>query len=426
MFHSSRNAARNPTPERRLTPAELARDFRVGIVLHDNKNAMSEGWAFLPGCEPRRVRGLVDLKNDALWISSGDFDDFRRLGGAQFHHVRRTGYLGLRLPEIARDLGIRIDGGFAVEGGQKLVGYVQEAVRLAIEIYKLDDPMRQLQDNTLVGTLGKALPPPPPSKETMAGKFASAYQAWSSRYVPYIDNAILLRLRFSHLPYSQWLLSNPIPENGWSHVYSNEGFDHAAVMSGEFRPTLIEGVLELDKVPAGTAELIAYGAGGPTQTRSKRMWMTDVEYRWISDFARVHVQSYLLSTGLQELPEAYRLPECVTNDPLTQHQVSIGLLSYMHWQALVMPKYSRVLGRSEHDLYGTWLRAYDRAKCFEAAFVLQEKGFNVSGYGNGSVMVSVSRDRLGEVLEAAAGLGMAFPVRDALLQEFGYAPDYSH
>jgi hypothetical protein len=65
--------------------------------------------------------------------------------------------------------------------------------------------------------------------------------------------------------------------------------------------------------------------------------------------------------------------------------------------------------------------------CFQAAFVLQQKGFEVSGYGNGSVTVKADKDRLKELGEAASDLVMAFPRWNALLQEFGYAsPDYSY
>lgn len=412
--------------EPKPTPREVAEKLMVGIVLHDNRNTLAEGWAFLPHREPFRVRGLFDLPNDAMWISSGDFQDFRKLGQAQLHHVRRTGYLGLKLSEIAQDFGIRIDGHHALEGGKALVIYVQHAVRMAVEVYNLDDPTRNLQDDTLVATISKALPPAAPSKDMLLQKLAAAYQSWSSNYTPFMDNSVRVRLRFNRMPYAEWLLSNPVPDAGWSHALSDVGFDHEAVMAGTFPPTLIQAVVEFDGVPAEVAALIAYGIGASRQ-RAKRTWMTDVEYRWVSRHARVHVKSYLVSSTCQPLPTGCQLPQGLSQDRLIKALPASGIVSYIHCQALMSAKYSRVTGENEYDVHSTWLRAHDRAVCFEAAYRLQQAGFRVSGYGNGSVIVNVDKDNLVGLEKAAIAMDFTMPRFNALLQEFGYvSPDHSH
>lgn len=420
--HPRSAALAEPKP----TPREVASKLLIGIVLHTNRKTLGEGWAFLPGREPFRVRGLFDLPNDAMWVSSGDWQDFRKLGQAQLHHVRRTGYLGLKLSEIAADFGIRIDGEHAHAGGQKLVGYVQQAVRMAVEVYGLDDPLRNLQDDTLVATVSKVLPPPPPSKDMLLQKLTAAYQSWSSRYMPYMDNTVRVRLRFNRMPYAEWLLSNPMPDVGWSHALTDAGFDHDAVIAGTFPPTLIQAVVEFDGVPAELAELIAYGMGA-TRQRAKRNWMTDVEYRWISRFARVHVKSYLMAVERMPLPGGCQLPRGLVEDRLVKALPATGVVSYIHWQALVSAKYSRLTGESEYDVYGTWLRAHDRAMCFEAALKLQEAGFPVAGYGNGSVIVNIDKNRLLELEQAAIAMDFTMPRWNALLQEFGYvSPDHTY
>lgn len=420
MF-SNTSAQRKDAPKK-PSSAEIARNLNVGIVLHDNSNRLAEGWACIHGKEPQRVRGLFDLPNDTLWISNGDFQDFKKLGGTQFHHVRRTGYLGLKLAELARDLGIRIDGGHAKEGGEKLAYFVQGAVRLAVEIYNLDNPLKQLQEDTLVATIGKVLPSVTPSPENLSQIFSSAYQAWSSKYVGFMDDTANVRLRFNRVAYADFILSQKVPDTGWSRIYSGDGFNHDLVKEGKFVPTLIEAVVEFDSMDADTAMLVAYGVGpGSVNQRSKRAWMTDVEYRWISDFARVHVQSYFMAVDFIELPSACRLPERLYDDSTQLLGVNTGLVASMHWQSLASAKYSRLTSRSEYDVYSTWLRAHDRAMCFQAAYVLQQKGFAVNGYGSGSVMVSCPRSRFEDLLQAAEDLDMAYPIRDGLVKEFGYA-----
>ena len=406
--------------ESKPTPREVASKLVVGIVLHDNRNTLTEGWAFIAGQDPFRIRGLYDLPNDVMWISSGDFQDFRKLGGAQLHNVRRTGYLGLKLSELATDFGIRIDGQHAQAGGKMLVVYVQHAVRMAVEVYGIDDPARLLQEDTLVTTLTKVLPPAVPSKDMLLQKLASAYQTWSSQYTPFMDNVVSVRLRFNRIAYAEWLLSNSVPDAGWSHAMSEIGFDHDAVMAGTFPPTLIQAVVEFEGVPAELASLIAYGVGASKQ-RAKRTWMTDVEYRWLSRFARVHVRSYLVSVTNIALPTGCMLPKGLCEDRLVKALPATGIVAYMHCQALMAAKYSRLTSSSEYDVNGTWLRAHDRAVCFAAAHRLHLSGFQVSGYGNGSVSVRVDKDKLLELENAAVDMDFTMPRWNALLQEFGYA-----
>lgn len=408
--------------ERKKTPEEIARDLRVGIVIHDNPNTLAEGWAFLVNKEPRRIRGLYDLENDVLWISSGTWDDFFKLGSPMVHNVRRAEYLGVKIKDFAADLGIRIDGVHAQEGGAKIVSFVEQALKIAIVAYRLDDPLRQLQDDSLTSTIGKILPQPPTPKATMTSELDAAYQGWSSCYQPFMDNTVTVGLKFSRLEYAQWLLSNPIPDNSWSYVLDKTGFSHDEVMNGTFPPTLICGTIEFDNVNSNTVSLIAYGCGTTPKKRAFRKWMTDVEYRWISKFARIHVSEYLISRIYLPIPEIYLLPKALVDDPVLATTVSAGVVAYMHWQSMVAGRYSSKVRKNVHDPMGTWLRSYDRSKCFEAAFELQQRGFFVTGYGNGAIYIKVEKNRLVELSDAVLDLGLVFPKWNALLQEFGYAP----
>ncbi|MFC5511057.1 hypothetical protein ACFPOU_07950, partial [Massilia jejuensis] len=160
---------------------------------------------------------------------------------------------------------------------------------------------------------------------------------------------------------------------------------------------------------------------------AKRTWMTDVEYRWVSRHARVHVKSYLVSSTCQALPTGCQLPQGLAQDRLIKAMPASGIVSYIHCQALMSAKWSRVTGENEYDVHSTWLRAHDRAVCFEAAYRLQQAGFRVSGYGNGSVIVNVDKDNLVGLEQAAIAMDFTMPRFNALLQEFGYvSPDHSH
>lgn len=415
------NVQDKPTQPKQPDIKDIALGTSVGIVLHDNSNAMTEGWAFKPGVMPFRVRGIYELPNDTLWISSGEFKEFRRNNGDSQHNLRRNGFIGVRLSELAKDIGIRIDGGFAEEGGQILVPFVEEIVRKCIVLYHLDQPARQLQEDSLIRAVTKALPPSPPLKNYMTAALAGAYQSYSLQMLPFQDNSRTVTLRFSRMHYAQWLLSQKVPDSAWT-VFTNVNlFNHEDVMAGNAKPMLIKGVVEFENCDAQIAALIAYGVSMNARTKNQRLWMTDVEYRWLSQFARIHVMEYMCSHSAVAIPESYQLPHLINDDKLLAHPISEGVISQIHWQSLAAAKYLRVTNTSEYDPLATWLRAYDRAKCFEAAHLLHSKGFSVLGYGNGSLTVRLTSERLDELIEVGLSFGIAHPSRASLYLEFGYA-----
>lgn len=386
---------------------EVAARTRVGLCLYDNPSAMQEAWAFLPGSEPFRVRDAIDLPNHVMWVSNAGFMDFHQRG-QKSHHLRQNEYLSLNLKYICQDIGLRIDGAYAKEGGTILAPYIENVVKNAIVLYNLNDPMRQLQDDKLAQAISKVMPPPTPMKETLLQRLSSATQTWSSRSPMYVDNTTTVRMWFARQPYAQYLLSQQFPDSGWSFVPSDEKFSHKDIMSGNCVPHLMRVVLEFDTVNHEVAELIAFGATG-SKAKTRREWVTDVEYRWIAQFARIQVLEYCYSKAYEPLSAAHQLPAQMTEDVLLAHPVSLGILAHIHWQGLATPKYSRTMRRNEESLISVWLRAYDRAKCFEAAYVLQQYGFTIGGYGSGSVMVKAENPRLPELMEIGYKLGLVHP-----------------
>lgn len=412
-----------PAVKKRMSQTEvdeIARNFRVGIFLQDNPNdAGSEGWAFERDREPQRIRTMADLSNLMMWITSCEIDAFNRGEGRKIHNVRKSDYLGLPLQQLAKDLGMRIDGGFAVQNGPRLLPHVERTVQLAISMYRMEEPGRQLQQDSLQKAIQRMVPDLPPVPETVGAlNLAAAYQSFSSiRSSVFFDNAVLINLRFSRVEYALWLLSNNFPDQGWTHITHNVEAELGA-LGDDTRPFLVEGTVELDRVATGVGELIAFGVGPKKEVQ--RRWMTDVEYRWITAFARVQAVSLIQCEQSVKLSSSFKLPDNMVLDPVMYQVVSFGVLAHAHWTALAAERWSMTLKRGEPDLIATWLSAYDRMKCFQAAYLLFERRFTVFGYGKGSVSVRVTRDRLPELRDIAESIGMAWPTWDAIFNEYGY------
>lgn len=415
-----------PAAKPRLSQAEvdaIAKAVRVGLFLHDNPNdTESHGWAFETGREPERKR-LFELNPLTLWVSSCEVSAWRSVGSRQ-HNVLRSDFLGISVKQLGLDLGLRLEGQFAIENGPRLVPHIEMVVQLAVSMYRMEQPARQLQQDTLLKVIQRMLPELPPVPEVVGTyALAQAHQGYSHPGNNYMDNSVLINLRFSRVEYANWLLSNRFPDQAWT-VISRGIEDHLATIDDETPPFLIEGAIEFDQVSTSLGQLIAYGSSS-SKGAAQRKWMTDVEYRWISKFARVHPTQMIQCSAAEKLSPSFRLPDNMVLDPIMYQVVSFGVLAHAHWTALGAERWVTVRRQTEPDLIATWISAYDRMKCFQAAYVLYEQGFPIFGYGKGSVAVRVPRERLPELRDLAESMGMAWPTWNAIFNEYGYGTNES-
>jgi len=391
-----------------------------GVALFDNPKEMSVGWACLAGESPVRFGSVHELSNDALWVTSLDWEEYR-LRASKLSNLRRADYLRSSLTQIAGDLGRRISGEYARDSSPVLARVLQQAVLIAIGVYGWEEPASELREDTLADDIRRTIVQAPKPQRHLRSYMLSAHQSYSSPDWPptFESDSFTLTLRYNRLEYARQVMANPVPDDAWTYIPANRASELTIeTLMDPAHPSLVEATVELGRIEPGLAGLIAFGAQ-PGKRSGLRKWVSQPELAWLARHTRVNVSSALVSRSARPLPGTAQLPPALTSDPLFPLSISAGLIAECHWSALASPIYNRQQRSSDVSPWAVWLRAADRALSFELALKAHKAGFLVVGYGNGSVVIRLSRDRMQECLAFADDSGIAHPAFYPLFKEHG-------
>lgn len=399
-----------------------------GVALLDESR--ESGWACLGDArtpqEPFRFSSPSDLRNDCFWVISADnLDEYQAY--SKSHNLRPGDYFSTKLKYLAADYGLRVDARgrmdrIAMQACRELSLTVHRAMVIAAQCYPWHTPSQILRQTSLWKDVRKVLVQAP-SLPQYAAAFKSAYQSYSKvtpAYQP--DHDVRLVVRFNRLEHAKKVMATMVPDPLFRHLSratdSNFNFSLERALDPA-HPCLVKATLEFRNTDPELVRLIAFGeTAGPRA--GLRAWISQPELRWLARYATVHINEVLVSEAARPLPVNAQLPELLTSDPIFSMSVPAGLVAEVHWHALAEQAYSPTAeDRRETTLWATWLRAADRALCFELAHKAYEAGFGVQGYGNGGVQISLPRTRLVECLEWALANDVAHPAFEPLFVEYG-------
>ncbi len=402
---------------------------RFGVALFDQSR--DSGWACLANGEPFRFPTPGDLASDCVWICGCDWEEFN-LRWKRFHHLRRSDYIA-KVTQIAEDLGVRSDGqgrfgALAQRACAEISTVIHRTMVIAAQIYGWTSPTQRLREETFIEDVRRHLVDqvaPPQVKPHMRLALASAFQTYSSVSIPPFQS-VLVPLRFNRLEHAKRVLATRVPDSAWmSEDVETAGGTQLSLENAldPERPCLVNATVEFGGCDPAIANLCAYGSQ-PGKRSVLRTWMSQPELAWLSRHAHIQISGALYASGSFGLPRKVLLPEILTSDPLWSLSLSAGLVAETHWRALVHDPYkANVEGKKDISVWAVWLRAADRALCFEAALRAHNAGLNVVGYGNGSITVSLQRDRLGQALPHLLDYAMendfAHPAFRPIFEEHG-------
>lgn len=401
---------------------------RFGVALFDESK--DSGWACLPVGEPFRFRQPQDLPSDCIWVCSSTVKDHReRFGNTS--HLRNSEYVS-KLTALAADFGLRIDGEgkwgiLAQRASSMLAPAVHRAMVIASQVYGWAEPTRMLRLESLSEDIRAHLvqliePPQPPNY--LRAPFASALQTYSScNWNQYMPDSLTVTLRFNRVEYAKRIMATEVPDGSWSFMGSENdpGFQYSMEMALDPEvPCLVNATVEFGGRDQDIATLCAFGST-PNKGAPLRTWVSQPELRWLSQHAHVQINAVQKSSGSKPLPQKIQLPELLTCDELFSLSVSAGLVAEAHWRALAKDVYKPTRdGKKDISAWAVWLRAADRAFCFELALAAHKEGFQVQGYGNGSVVVRVPRATLPKLLDFCMENNVAHPAFRSLFEEHGF------
>lgn len=398
---------------------------RFGVAIFDNDEDMTGGWASLAGAQEFRFRQPNDLPSDSIWITSIEGPKFRPL--EKMHHLRSADFLRSKLKVLAADFGMATEGDdWARPAVRALSELANRTVLVAAQVYGWEDPLRMLMGKSLVEDIRKTMIRPNPVRPHMKAPLLSAHQIYSSPEVGsgYLSDSIFLNLRLNRLAHAKKIMSTMVPDGAWSYSGREEGnsFDYsveAALRSD--KPSLVEATVETSRTDPEISSLVAFGSS-LGKRNGLRSWISQPELKWLSQHAKVTINRIYQTHGSKPLPERMQLPELLVSDPLYQMSVSVGLVAECHWSAIANRTYNSLATiKEEVSVWGVWLRAVDRAICFDLALKAHKAGFSVRGYGTGSVLVSLQRSRLHELLEFSMENGIAHPSFREVFERNGLA-----
>lgn len=387
-------------------------------VFQDDKNP-SSGVACFDGQRVRPFESRTSLPSDVIWVSTSD-------RGETAQNFRSNNYLRCTIGALADDLGVELRD--VVEGMPKMARLLNQVQQIALACYQWSDPITAWSKPNLAEVLREALPRQGEVSTTVVPPLRDALQSFSwvpdHRHQPGLTTPTCrYTLRHNRLEYAQYLMSQGVPSlsASWYHLRDVDVED----LLDPARPSLAEVALEFDpptgENPVDYSRLAAFGAslpGGKPARGKMRRWVAQPELAWLVKHAHVHVSTALVcNSPLEPIAPTLALPEVLRrSDPLLSLSLAAGVVAESHWVGLSMARRKRRdhTGASAvwEDVFSptaVWLRAYDRAYSYFMAEQAAEKGYDVVGYGYGSVILQADKYEPMKLQELADHLGVCHP-----------------
>lgn len=412
-------------PAEKRKPDVVLRPPRFGVVAFENPRDPRSGIACTSGSPAKMFGQRTELASDVVWITDAP-------QGGNLQNFRPAKFLRATTAAIAQDLGV--DYKDMVEGlpaVAKTVGAVRD---LVVQLYPWTDLSNEWKHSSLSECIASVLPPLPditPAMEAPLRQSLQSYSAVPDQGAFYDEEGprMIHTLRMNRLRYANFIMQQLVPANHWLYLppASINGLK-LDIFLDQSRPSLVEVSIEFDDDATGISRLVAFGADRKYGRAQLRKWVTQPELAWLVEHARVHIQSAYLSEKAEPIGSEHALPPALTADPVFALSVSAGLIAESHWNALANGIDERRQGAGATVRYvkkvsstAAWLRAFDRAYCFQMAKHVTDfarrnnlSGLQVTGYGYGQVSFWASKVHLEPVRELARELGAAHPCLTAM------------
>lgn len=371
----------------------------------DRKRTPGEGWASIDGGEARRVNGITEVESNVKWLTNLDYIDFYANGLGKNKNLFYSGFLRTDLKSVADDIGSGVELMSADKAASLLSTVFKRVMELAVSRFKVSF------DNQDAGSLSEFIAARRVNKYEIPDEINSAlkhaYQT-STQCVGRANRdwkfAMLRKPRYQH---TVDVLSTPVPsEFRWVYV-NNDRMPAAGPRRVDWCISNELPVLANVKVtPRRGGELnniISYNSGAAVE----RAWLSQPELLWMSLFCDVEViGAFICEAGFEHQVEIDTFP---TLGDFSHASYSLGLLCENFWVSMASPR-SNWKGQRFYPPRAIWYRSIDRIESFKAASRLHQEGFQVSGYGHGSVWLNYPSGAARDLVDLATEMEWDVPV----------------
>jgi len=392
----------------------------IGVMLYDNPNECTSGWASVNGSPASYVRQHSDLANNVVWITNGSFGQYIQQGHRNVHNLRSISFLRTQINQIGTDFGHDMSGANAAVVAPVISEVAARVFRLASTAYEWKAGELSNADSLHENIKSRFPRDTPLNNPALERALQAAFQTDSAMSrADFVPNSVFMSLRLNRLTHARKVLSCPIPDDAWEYIPSVKlpvsQKERLAMCLQHETPILAEVVMDMSRANSEYAALAAFGQKA-TSRMALREWVSHPELVWLSRFAPIEIKSIFRSHHYCTLPTKMQLPATLS-DPMLELSYSAGLLAENHWMSLASDEYQKLTKKKLLTPRAVWLRAADRALCFLLAKKALDKGFTVTGYGTGAVRIRIQRNELLGALEFAIEQKLVSPNFHKLIQE---------
>jgi len=389
--------------------------MRCGVVLFDDvfrkttgarKRASTDGWASIDGLPAKRIVSISELDSDVKWWTNFDFTDFNAHYLSRHPNIFFSGFLRSELKSISQDIGCGVEMEAADRSVQMLSTLFSRVMRFSVKTLGINLESGGVGVKTLSDFISARTVSKNKLGDELNAAMTKAYQAWTSttqRLPKDWKGALLRRPRYAH---AIDVLSSPVPsEHRWKYINSarlpaDAGQRVEWCINCDL-PILANVIVKPRR--GDFSHIISYNAGATTS----RDWVCQPELLLLTQFCDIEIIGvFVCEAGFEHQKEIDSFPSL---GDFSQASYTLGLVAENFWVAMGNPRVAST-GKKYYIPRAVWYRAMDRISMFMSAASLHSKGFQVSGYGNGSVMVCYPAGATEDLIAVSNELGLDIPV----------------
>lgn len=360
---------------------------KIGVVLFDDTEECTNGWACLNGSTSFPINGVEDLSTNAVWISNANLGSLIKLGLSSSPRLRSEAFLRTKLSTIILELGLTRK--TPQEKCKMLALIVGNTMKYAL----LDKGILSVPASSLAtGVRAKLSIPTQPLAADAIKAADSAIQPFviCHKYADEVNNS-LVALYFHRLEHALRVTSFNLPKGRFEQaplsIRTAPNGTKLEYIRSETRPLLLN--IEITKAERYASKIINHGSGAGYRAKGSNHqkylglnahhWVTDHEFSAIEEYCDIQINDILVGEGWARSPSI--MPSWKGK---AQHSYSFGLYAENLWVAATRD----FEGKSWRTPQSAWVHSIDRMLCFEKARELQiMEGLNIHSYGYGRIMV---------------------------------------
>ncbi len=394
---------------------------KFGSVIFDDPALHDSGWATVwdgINTRPVRISGTKELSSGTVWLTNLSYD-MMNLSGLNGSRFRRSIFFHSSIERYWDDVGI---------GSNELIGcnqvwsgrythishvravYSSWLFRSVVNATNAIIPMISIPGPDLLSAISDRIIPAAsryftslPSDDALdaASQADLAYQPVAKRHRQNGVKLPTIRLRINRVSNGIKMLSVPFPVGKWTPVLNLKEVVANIDSWLEENPMSMIRLTVVQTHERFMEDIINFGATLNEKKTRQYQWVTSVDLVRLLPYCEVKIHGILASssylTGFDLLERAgLRLDADEIN--VRSAAYSFNIFMDMLWRTLTKSpadyKPSRPLSLKKNLVtpMAAFIRSYDRAELFPKVAMMQTLGWDVEGYGSGSINLSLKED----------------------------------